>query len=117
SELTPKQRKVAIFSSVAAVALIVFGVLMALRGGSDVAGRTAADGADAPVTEPAAPPVPVVAPRLAEAPPAPAPPPSIAPSAASPDRELDEEQKKKDKKKRMGQQAPGGPAATPDYGI
>jgi serine/threonine protein kinase len=117
SELSPRQRKLAIFSSVAAVALIGFGVAMALRGGSDVGAHAAGDPGEAPVTEPAAPPVPVVAPRVADLPPAPSPMPSISASAASPERALDEEQKKKDKKKRTGPLAPTGPAGNPDYGI
>ncbi|HXK20648.1 MAG TPA: hypothetical protein VNG33_22710, partial [Polyangiaceae bacterium] len=79
----------------------------------------AGDTAEAPVSEPAAPPVPVVVPRLADAPatPAPSPMPSISASAASPERDLDEEQKKKDKKRRMGPAASTGPAGNPDYGI
>src|SRR4051812_11356971 len=97
SQLTPKQRRVAIFSGFAAIALIAFGVAMALRGGATMGPHSAGDTAEAPVTEPAAPPVPVVAPRLADAPPFPAPVPSISASAVSPQRELDEEQKKKDK--------------------
>jgi serine/threonine protein kinase len=114
-ELTPKQRKLAIFSGAAALALIGLGVSMALTNGSEVGTHAAGDAAEAPVTEPAAPPVPVVAPRLADAPAAPVP--SISGSAVSPDRDLDEEQKKKDKKKRMGSAASTGPAGGPDYGI
>jgi serine/threonine protein kinase len=115
SELTPKQRKLALISGVAALALIGIGVSMALSGGSGTGTHAAGDPADAPVSEPAAPPVPVVAPRLADAPAAPAP--SISASAATPGRELDEEQKKKDKKKRTGNVAPAGPTGNPDYGI
>ena len=115
SELTPKQRKVALFSGVAAVALIVVGVSMALGGSSTTGAHAAGDPADAPVTEPAAPPVPVVAPRLADVPASPTP--SISASAAAPGHELDEEQKKKDKKRRPGPAAPSGPAGNPDYGI
>ncbi|HYJ10018.1 MAG TPA: hypothetical protein VEX18_13440, partial [Polyangiaceae bacterium] len=67
-------------------------------------------------TEPAAPPVPVDVPRLAEQPPAPQRAPAVSASAAPP-AQLDEEQKKKDKKKRVGgPAAPVGPAG-PDYGI
>ena len=119
SELTPKQRKLAIFSGVAAALLIGFGVVMAIRGGTDVNAHSAGDTAEAPVTEPAAPPVPVVAPRLADIPasPSPFPMPSISASAAVPERGLDEEQKKKDKKRRMGPAASTGPAGNPDYGI
>jgi serine/threonine-protein kinase len=116
SELTPKQRKLAVISGVAAALLIGFGVTMALGGGSDGGAHAAGDGADMPVTEPAAPPVPVVAPRLADAPAGPAPP--VSASAGSPDSVLLEEQKKKDKKKRSGTSAnPSGSAASPDYGI
>ena len=115
SDLTPKQRKLAVLSGAAAVVLIGVGVVTGLSGSSVVSPHAAGDTAEAPVSEPAAPPVPVVAPRLAEVPPAPMP--SISASAASPDHELDEEQKKKDKKKRMGPLAPTGPAGNPDYGI
>jgi serine/threonine protein kinase len=116
SELTPKQRKLAAISGVAAIMLIGFGVTMAWGGGSEAGTHAAGDAADLPVTEPAAPPVPVAAPRLADAPAAPVP--SVSASAASPDSDLLEEQKKKDKKKRSGTSAnPSGPAASPDYGI
>ena len=115
SEMTPKQRKLALISGIAALALIGVGVSMALSGNSGSGTHAAGDPADAPVSEPAAPPVPVVAPRLADAPATPAP--SISASAAAPARELDEEQKKKDKKKRTGPAAPAGPAGNPDYGI
>jgi hypothetical protein len=115
SELTPKQRKLALVSGVAALALIVIGVSLAFSSGGSGGSHAAGDSADAPVSEPAAPPTPVVAPRLADAPAAPSP--SVSASAASPDRELDEEQKKKDKKKRSGPAAPAGPAGNPDYGI
>ncbi|HEX2876963.1 MAG TPA: protein kinase [Polyangiaceae bacterium] len=115
SELTPKQRKLALVSGIAALALIGVGVSMALSGGSGAGTHAAGDPADAPVSEPAAPPIPVVAPRLADAPAAPTP--SISASAATPARELDEEQKKKDKKKRQGPVAPPGPTGNPDYGI
>jgi eukaryotic-like serine/threonine-protein kinase len=116
SELTPKQRKLAAISGVAAIMLIGFGVTMALGGGSEAGTHAAGDAADLPVTEPAAPPVPVAAPRLADAPAAPVP--SVSASAASPDSDLLEEQKKKDKKKRSGTSAnPSGPASSPDYGI
>jgi len=114
-ELTPKQRILAIFSGVAALGLIGFGVSMALAGGSANGTHAAGDSADAPVTEPAAPPVPVVAPRLAEAPASPTP--SVSASATPSQRELDEEQKKKDKKKRVAPAAPAGPTGSPDYGI
>jgi serine/threonine protein kinase len=115
-ELTPKQRKLAVISGIAAIALIGFGVSMALVGGSDGGSHSASDGADLPVTEPAAPPVPVVAPRLADAPAAPLP--SAAGSARTTDSDLLEEQKKKDKKKRGGTPTnSSGPAASPDYGI
>ena len=121
SELTPTQRKLAFFSGLAALALIGFGVVMVLRSGADVGVSAAGDPADAPVSEPAMPPIPVVAPRLAEAPPSPvesvAPLPSASAKAPSVERELDEEQKKKDKRRRMGPAAPAGPAASPDYGI
>jgi serine/threonine protein kinase len=121
SELTPTQRKLALFSALAALALIGFGVVMVLRGGADVGVSAAGDGTDAPVSEPAAPPIPVVAPRLAEAPPSPLPPAIIPPRSASakapsPERELDEEPKKKDKRRKLGPAAPAGPAS-PDYGI
>jgi serine/threonine-protein kinase len=118
-ELTPKQRKLAFVTGIAALALIAVGLSLALGGGSGVGAHAAGDTADAPVSEPAAPPVPAVAPRLAEAPAAPASPqPSIsATAAAARERELDEEQKKKDKKKRTGSAAPAGPAGSPDYGI
>ena len=115
SELTPKQRKLAIFSGVAALGLIGLGLSLALGGNASGGTHAAGDPADAPVSEPAAPPVPVVAPRLADAPAAPMP--SVSASAAPADRELDEEQKKKDKKKRMGPVAPAGPTGSPDYGI
>jgi serine/threonine protein kinase len=115
TDLTPKQRKLALISGIAALGLIGAGVVMGMQGDS-AAGRAAADGIDAPVAVPAAPPVPIVVPRLAEAPPSPLP--SISASAKSPGRELDEEQKKKDKKKRVGSAAtPSGPAGSPDYGI
>jgi serine/threonine-protein kinase len=116
SELTPGQRKLAIASGIAAVALIGLGISLALSGGSSVGTHAATDAADAPVTEPAAPPIPVVAPRLAEAPASPLPSVSAGPSAR-PEPELDEEQKKKDKKKRLGPVAPAGPTGSPDYGI
>jgi serine/threonine protein kinase len=116
NDLTPKQRKLALFSGVAAIGLIGLGVLAAVQSDSDGSAHAAADGVDAPVAAPAAPPVPIVVPRLAEAPAAPLP--SISASAEVPARELDEEQKKKDKKKRMGSSAPpSGPASNPDYGI
>ncbi len=115
SELTPKQRKLALVSGVAALALIGVGLSMALSGSSGSGTHAAGDTADAPVSEPAAPPVPVIAPRLADAPAAPAP--SVSASAATRARELDEEQKKKDKKKRTGPAVPAGPAGNPDYGI
>jgi serine/threonine protein kinase len=117
SELTPKQRKLAIFSGVAALGLIGLGLSLTLAGGSSAGAHAAGDPADAPVTEPAAPPVPVVAPRLADAPASPLPSISASASASPPDRELDEEQKKKDKKKRTGPVAPTGPTGNPDYGI
>jgi serine/threonine protein kinase len=121
SELTPTQRKLALFSGVAALALIGFGVAMVLSRGADVGAPAAGDASDAPISEPAAPPVPVVAPRLAEAPPSPpvepSPPPSASAKATTVDRELDEEQKKKDKRRRLGPAAPSGPAGNPDYGI
>jgi serine/threonine protein kinase len=116
-ELTPRQRKLAVFSGVAAVALIGFGAVMTLGSGGDAGAHAAGDSADAPVSEPAPPPVPVVAPRLAEAPASPMPSASAAPRASSSQGELDEEQKKKDKKKRVGTVAPAGPAGNPDYGI
>jgi serine/threonine-protein kinase len=115
SELTPGQRKLALISGIAALALIGFGVSLALSGGSDAAAHAAGDAAEAPVSEPAAPPVPLVSPRLAEVPAAPAP--SVSASAAAPAPALDEEQKKKDKKKRSGGSVHQGPAASPDYGI
>jgi serine/threonine protein kinase len=119
SELTPTQRKLALFSGVAALGLIGFGVAMVLTGGAHVGAPAAGDATDAPVSEPAAPPVPVVAPRLAEAPASPSasPPPSASAKAATIERELDEEQKKKDKRKKAGPAAPTGPAGNPDYGI
>ncbi|HYP86972.1 MAG TPA: serine/threonine-protein kinase, partial [Polyangiaceae bacterium] len=124
SELTPLQRKLALVSGVAALALIGFGAAMVFSGSSNVGVPAASDATDAPVSEPAPPPVPVVAPRLAEAPPSPLPPLEAAPSAmpstakpAGPDRELDEEQKKKDKRRRLGPAAPNGAARNPDYGI
>jgi serine/threonine-protein kinase len=117
SELTPTQRKLAIFSGVAALGLIGFGVAMVVRGGADVGAHAAGDPSEAPVSEPAPPPVPVVAPRLAEAPAAPAPPPSASAKPAAPERELDEEQKKKDKRRKLGPAAPAGAAKNPDYGI
>jgi serine/threonine protein kinase len=114
-ELTPRQRKLAVLTGVAALALIGFGIAKLASGGSQLGPHAAGEGADAPVAEPAPPPTPVVAPRLAEAPPTPLP--SLSTSGARPDRELDEEQKKKDKKKRMGPAAPAAPAGSPDYGI
>jgi len=114
-ELTPKQRKLALFSGVAALSIIAIGLSLAFGGSSGNGGHAASDPADAPVSEPAAPPVPVVAPRLAPAPASPTP--SISASAAVPDHELDEELKKKDKKKRAGPAAPSGPVGNPDYGI
>jgi serine/threonine-protein kinase len=116
-ELTPKQRKLAIFSGIAALGLIGVGLSLALVGNSDAGAHAAGDSADAPVSEPAAPPVPVVAPRLADAPAAPAPTPSVSASAPRPERELDEEQKKKDKKRRVGPVAPSSNTGSPDYGI
>jgi serine/threonine-protein kinase len=113
--LTPKQRKLAILSGVAALSIIAVGLSLAFSGSSDGSTHAASDPADSPVSEPAAPPVPVVAPRLAEAPAAPKP--SISASAQAPERELDEELKKKDKKKRPGPAAPSGPVGNPDYGI
>ncbi len=116
TDLTPKQRKVAFFSGVAAMALIGAGVVMAVQ--SDASGaRAGAEGMDAPVAAPAPPPVPIVEPRLADAPPAPLPPPLPSASANAPSRELDEAQKKKDKKRRSGNVAPSSPAGNPDYGI
>jgi serine/threonine protein kinase len=115
SELTPAQRKWAIFTGVAAVVLIGFGVSMALRSGSEGGTHAAGDNTDAPVSEPAAPPVPIVAPRLADAPASPTP--SLSASSQTPGHELDDEQKKKDKKKRTGPAAQSGPAGSPDYGI
>jgi serine/threonine-protein kinase len=114
-ELTPRQKRLAIASGVAAIALIGVGVSLALSGGKSLNAHAATDTAEAPVAEPAAPPTPVVAPRLAEVPPAPTP--SVSAPSAPVERELDEEQKKKDKKKRTGFAAPAGPAASPDYGI
>jgi serine/threonine protein kinase len=118
-ELTPKQRKWAILSGVAALGLIGFGITMALSSGSDGPAHAGGDGVDAPVSEPAAPPVPIVAPRLADAPPAPAPAltPSAATSSPPPESELLEEQRKKDKKKKSGSANASGPASSPDYGI
>jgi len=120
-DLTPMQRRLAVFSGVAALGLIGFGVAMVLRGDADVGVHAAGEANDAPVSEPAPPPVPVVAPRLAEAPPAPppalAPPPAPSAKAPAPERELDEELRKKDKRRRMGTAAPAGPAKNPDYGI
>jgi len=115
SQLTPRQKRLAIASGVAAVALIGLGVSLALSRGSSLTAHAATDAGEAPVSEPAPPPTPVVAPRLAEAPPAPMP--SVSVPSAPPERELDEEQKKKDKKRRTGPAAPAGPAASPDYGI
>jgi hypothetical protein len=97
---------------------------MAVGGGSGRA-HAAIDAADMPVSEPAAPPVPVIEPRLAEAAPAPSisatPFATVAPAAAQApkptDPGLDEEQKKKDKKKRLGPVAPTRPSGSPDYGI
>jgi serine/threonine protein kinase len=114
-ELTPLQRKLALVTGVAALGLIGFGVAMVVNGSSELGPHAARDGTDAPVAEPAPPPTPVSAPRLAEAPPSPLP--AISASAEAPSRELDEEQKKKDKKKRMGPAAPAAPAGNPDYGI
>ncbi|HEY6079467.1 MAG TPA: serine/threonine-protein kinase [Polyangiaceae bacterium] len=117
SELTPRQRKVALLSGIAALALIGFGVSMAFSGTPGSSHLGAESGTDAPVSEPAAPPVPVVAPRLADAPPSPSPAPAVAPSASSgPEHPLSDEQKKKDKKRRGGATAPTTPA-NPDYGI
>jgi serine/threonine-protein kinase len=115
-ELTPKQRQLAVISGIAAIALIGFGVSFALVGGSDSGAHAATDSAE-PVTEPAAPPVPIVAPRLADAPATPLPSASAG-STPSPDSDLLEEQKKKDKKKRGGPPTnSSGAAASPDYGI
>ncbi|RYZ06047.1 MAG: serine/threonine protein kinase [Myxococcales bacterium] len=114
-ELSPLQRKLAILTGIAAIGLIGFGVAMVIGGGTELGPHAAGDSADAPVSEPAAPPTPAVAPRLAEAPPSPLP--AISSSADRLDRELDEEQKKKDKKKRLGPAAPAAPAGNPDYGI
>jgi serine/threonine protein kinase len=116
TDLTPQQRKLALFSGIMAIGLIGVGVVMAVQSDSDGASHAAADGVDAPVPTPAAPPVPIVVPRLAEAPASPLP--TIAPSAASPSPELDDEQKKKDKRKRVGGPAtPSKPTGNPDYGI
>src|SRR5262249_44031176 len=113
SELTPRQRKVALISGVAALAVIGFGVSLALRGATSSI-HSGADAAEAPVTQPAAPPVPVVTPRLAEAPPSPLP----SASSSKSDAELSaEEQKKKDKKKRAGAGVVAPSPASPDYGI
>jgi serine/threonine protein kinase len=116
-ELTPIQRKLALATGVAALGLIGFGISLLVSGGSELGRHAAGEGADAPVPEPAAPPTPVVAPRLAEAPPAPVPVPAASGSTALPERELDEEQKKKDKKRRMGPAVPSGSNGSPDYGI
>jgi serine/threonine-protein kinase len=114
SRLTPGQRVLALISAAAALALIGFGISAALGGGGV---HAAGDPAEAPVVEPAAPPVPVLEPRLADAPPAPTPPPAVSASAPTPAPALDEEPKKKDKRRRMGgTAAPQGPAG-PDYGI
>jgi serine/threonine-protein kinase len=118
SELTPLQRRLALITGIAALGLIGFGIASVVVGGTDLVPHAAGDGADAPNPEPAAPPTPVVAPRLAEAPASP--PPPAATSAARPEREqqLDEELKKKDKRKRPGgPAAPAAPASKPDYGI
>ena len=115
SQLTPRQRTLALISGVAALGLIGFGISVAVDGESGV---HAGDPAE-PVVEPAAPPVPARQPRLAEAPLAPAPPPSTStstPNARRPNPALDEAQKKKDKKRRMGPAAPQN-SAGPDYGI
>ena len=116
-ELTPNQRKLAVFSGVAALGLIGFGLSMVLRGDGDAGSHAAGDSADAPVSEPAAPPTPAVAPRLADAPASPTATPSVSASAKPADRELDEEQKKKDKKRRSGPVAPSSNTGSPDYGI
>jgi serine/threonine-protein kinase len=115
SELTPKQRKLAFVSGAAALALIVAGVSMAIGSENANGSHAAGESGDAPVAEPAAPPVPVLAPRLAEAPPAPLP--SVSSSATAPEPALDEEHKKKDKKRRVSPVAPAGPTGNPDYGI
>jgi serine/threonine protein kinase len=116
SQLSPGQRKLALVSGVAALALIGFGIATAMRGGSGAGAHPAGEGVEAPVSEPAAPPVPVEVPRLAEQPPAPQGAPALSASATTP-AQLDEEQKKKDKKRRVGGPvAPVGPAG-PDYGI
>jgi len=116
SQLSPGQRKLAWVSGVAALALIGFGISTAVRAGSNGGAPAAGEGVDAPVSEPAAPPVPVEVPRLAEQPPAPQGAPALSASTVTPT-QLDEEQKKKDKKKRVGgPAAPVGPAG-PDYGI
>lgn len=119
-ELSPQQRRVAFFSAGAALLVIALGVSLAVNGGSRNS-NAAGDSTDLPVTEPAAPPVPVLVPRLADAPPAPALAPSVVPSAPRQARSLDDEPKKKDKeqdkKKRLGPAVPAGPAASPDYGI
>jgi serine/threonine-protein kinase len=117
SQLSPIQRKLAVFSGIAALGLIGFGISTVVRGGS-ASVHAAGDGIDTPVSEPAAPPVPVDVPRLADAPAAPAP--QLAPAASSsaaPAHALDEEQKKKDKKKRVGGSAAPAGQAGPDYGI
>jgi serine/threonine-protein kinase len=116
SQLTPGQRKLALVSAVAALALIGFGISTAIRAGSDTGGHAAGEGVDAPVSEPAPPPVPVAVPRLADQPPTPHGAPALSVSTVVPT-QLDEERKKKDKKKRVGgPAAPAGPAG-PDYGI
>ncbi len=113
-ELSPLQRKLALVSGIAALMLIGFGAV-AMLGGDGGGAHAAGDGMDLPVTEPAPPPVPIVAPRLAEVPPSP--PPALSTSAQGPSPEHLEEQKKKDKKKRSGPAVQPSPAASPDYGI
>jgi serine/threonine protein kinase len=116
SAYTPRQRRLALFSGAFALLLVGIGISMAVSHGSDTAAHSAGDTAEAPVTEPAAPPVPALSPRLADLPPSPSGSAAnrAAPSASGQD---GDEQKKKEKKHRGGATATPSGQASPDYGI
>ncbi len=120
-ELTPLQRKLALASGAVAVMLIGFGAVMALRDGDGVGTHAAGDATELPVTAPASPPVPRVAPRLADAPPSPSAsttaPPAV-PNDFDESDDLTDEQKKPERRRRVGGPPnPARPATNPDYGI
>jgi len=118
SALTPGQKKLAFAGGAVALLALGFALTAALRGASDT-GHAAGDGIDAPVTEPAAPPVPVAGSQLADGPTGPTPTSSSSRAPApSPEEPASDDDKKKDKKKGYTPPArPTGPASDPDYGI